>query len=151
MSYQFEINKHSSQVLLVRRGKNQKASIVVRPNSGQVMPIFLFLKKKFGKSFVLKCQRFVVRRFFSYVFCFFFLQTSDMQWTYNIKGILPEYNPPRGLSSHPMCGPHPDPRYRPRSVPNFIRDNLKLTTTGVSSPIKGAPIIIKRHPQIIAS
>ena len=74
-----------------------------------------------------------------------------MQWTYSIKGILPDYAPPHGYSVHPMSGPHPDPRYRPAAKPNYIRENLKLTTTGVSSPIKGAPLIIKRQPVVISS
>ena len=63
-----------------------------------------------------------------------------MQWTYSVKGVLPDYTPPRGFSSRPMAGPHPDPRHRTDKL-NFIRDNLKLTTTAVSSPVKGAPVI----------
>ena len=64
-----------------------------------------------------------------------------MQWMYSVRGTLPEYNPPRGQSVQPMAGPHPDPRQRKTTRANFVRDNLKLTTTAVSSPIKGAKII----------
>ena len=69
-----------------------------------------------------------------------------MQWTYSIRGVLPDYIPPRGSSHKPMSGPHPDPRYRDHTKKNYVKSNLKLSTTAVSSPIKGAPII-KRLPQ----
>jgi len=68
------------------------------------------------------------------------LQTPDMQWSYSVRGVLPEYSPPRGISSRPMRGPHPDPRMR-RERTNYILDNIRLKTTAVSSPIKGAPIL----------
>ena len=76
---------------------------------------------------------------------YFPFQSSDMQWTYNVRGVLPDYVPPRGMSSRPMAGPHPDPRQR-HERQNYIRSNLRLGTTGVSSPIKGAPIIRKPAP-----
>ena len=66
-----------------------------------------------------------------------------MQWTYNVRGVLPDYVPPRGMSSQPMAGPHPDTRYRSDRL-NYIRNNLRLTTTAVSSPIKGAPVLKKK-------
>ncbi|XP_052240686.1 cilia- and flagella-associated protein 47-like isoform X3 [Dreissena polymorpha] len=68
------------------------------------------------------------------------VQTPEMQWSYNVRGVLPEYAPPRGISSRPMKGPHPDPRMR-RERTNYILDNIRLKTTAVSSPIKGAPIL----------
>ncbi|XP_053397416.1 cilia- and flagella-associated protein 47-like isoform X4 [Mercenaria mercenaria] len=68
------------------------------------------------------------------------IQTPDMQWSYNVRGVLPDYAPPRGVSSHPMRGPHPDPRMRGQRV-NYILDNIRLKTTAVSSPIKGAPVL----------
>lgn len=70
----------------------------------------------------------------------FLFQTPDMQWSYNVRGVLPEYMPPRGRSSRPMAGPHPDPRSRNERM-NYIKNNMNLITTAVSSPIKGAPII----------
>jgi hypothetical protein len=63
-----------------------------------------------------------------------------MQWSYNVKGTIPEYNPPRGRSSQPMAGPHPDPRIRGERI-SYVRQNIKLTTTAASSPLKGAPLI----------
>ena len=67
-----------------------------------------------------------------------------MQWTYNVRGTLPEYTPPRGHSSQPMAGPHPDLRVRKNGKLDFVRNNLALTTTGVSSPLKGAKILNNR-------
>lgn len=69
-------------------------------------------------------------------------QTPDMQWSYDVKGVLPHYSPPRGKSAQPIAGPHPDPRMRGDKM-NYIRENLRLTTTAVSSPIKGAPLLTR--------
>lgn len=65
-----------------------------------------------------------------------------MQWTYSIVGLIPEYNTPNGRSNHPIAGPHPSPVKRGKGR-NFILENLNLTTTAVSSPIKGATILSK--------
>lgn len=65
-----------------------------------------------------------------------------MQWSYDVKGVLPQYSPPRGKSAQPMAGPHPDPRFRGDKL-NYIRENLRLSTTAASSPIKGAPLLTR--------
>ncbi|XP_070190234.1 cilia and flagella-associated protein 47-like isoform X3 [Littorina saxatilis] len=67
------------------------------------------------------------------------IQSPDMQWSYDVRGVIPEYSPPQGRSSIPPKGPLPDKKQR--QVRNYILDNLKLTTTGVCSPIKGAPLV----------
>nr|KAG5693464.1 hypothetical protein BaRGS_006454 [Batillaria attramentaria] len=69
--------------------------------------------------------------------------TPEMQWSYEVRGVLPVYSPPHGQSSRPMAGPHPHPikRRKPR---NYVTDNLQLITTAVSSPIKGAPILTSK-------
>ena len=72
------------------------------------------------------------------------IHSGDNQWTYNVRGTIPDYQPPRGFSAKPMAGPHPEPFYKLESK-NFIKDNLRLTTTAVSSPIKGAPILRKKQ------
>jgi hypothetical protein len=77
----------------------------------------------------------------SILICFVF-QTANMQWTYAVRGVLPDYQPPRGFSSHPIAGPHPDPRRHGEKI-NYVRDNLRLSATAASSPIKGTPLIIK--------
>ena len=66
-------------------------------------------------------------------------QSPDMQWSYDVRGVIPEYSPPQGRSSIPPKGPLPDPhRHLSR---NFVIENLRLTTTAVSSPVKGAPLV----------
>ncbi|XP_078698604.1 cilia- and flagella-associated protein 47-like isoform X8 [Branchiostoma floridae x Branchiostoma belcheri] len=70
------------------------------------------------------------------------IQTHDMQWTYNIRGMPQVYRPPMGRSSSPIAGPHPKPTlHGPKR--NFLKENMQLITTGVSSPIKGTSILLK--------
>ncbi|ESO84826.1 hypothetical protein LOTGIDRAFT_196276 [Lottia gigantea] len=109
--------------------------ITVSPEGGELLPsdtdgthfVINFLPAVYGKVYTAKLV----------------IQTSDMQWSYNIRGVLPEYSPPRGTSSRPMAGPHPDPRYRGQPV-NYVQDNIQLLTTAVSSPIKGAKLVLPR-------
>eukprot|EP00079_Xenopus_tropicalis_P021661 XP_012813080.1 PREDICTED: cilia- and flagella-associated protein 47 isoform X1 [Xenopus tropicalis] len=69
------------------------------------------------------------------------VQTSAMQWTYEINGLTPKPTPLTNISpkissmwiKQPTTG----------QQRNFIRENLKLTTTGVSSPIKGSSLFLK--------
>lgn len=63
----------------------------------------------------------------------------EMQWTYDVVGTLPDYTPPRSQSSKVDRGVIQRSERR-----NFVLDNLKLTTTGVSSPMKGAPVVQRR-------
>ncbi|XP_074645875.1 cilia and flagella-associated protein 47-like isoform X2 [Tubulanus polymorphus] len=106
----------------------------VTPSSGELSPVGTkgtliqvgFIPAMYGKVYV---GRLVV-------------QTSDMQWTYMIRGIPPDYAPPTANSKPPMKGPHPDPRYRGEKI-NYIRENIKLLTTAVSSPIKGGPQLLR--------
>ncbi|XP_019379409.1 PREDICTED: cilia- and flagella-associated protein 47-like [Gavialis gangeticus] len=69
------------------------------------------------------------------------IQTSSMQWTYEINGLPPQTKPPTTSAKVISTGGY----IRSATVRqrNFLRENLKLTTTGVSSPIKGAPLILK--------
>ena len=62
-----------------------------------------------------------------------------MQWTYDINGVTPQYQAPKVKSmlsavNRPKVLPQ-----RPRA--NYIRKNMRLTATAVSSPIKGLPIM----------
>lgn len=68
------------------------------------------------------------------------LQSPEMEWSYLVIGESPVFDVPQGVSSQPIAGPHPDPRVRGRSR-NFIRENMKLISTAVSAPVKGAPIL----------
>ena len=64
-----------------------------------------------------------------------------MQWAYDIKGVAPEYKVPQvGSSLFPSAAARAPAslrtvKQRPRV--NYVRQNLKLTTTAVSSPLKG--------------
>ena len=60
-----------------------------------------------------------------------------MQWTYDVKGVTPEYTPPSGQSVITTK----QTTYVKQKKKNYIRDNLRLQATGVSSPIKGTPIV----------
>ncbi|XP_021263655.1 cilia- and flagella-associated protein 47 isoform X2 [Numida meleagris] len=70
------------------------------------------------------------------------IETQSMQWTYEINGLLPQTTPP----TCPAKVVSTNSYIRSTTVQqrNFLRENLKLTTTGVSSPIKGAPLIPRR-------
>ncbi|KAK3790022.1 hypothetical protein RRG08_016335 [Elysia crispata] len=104
----------------------------VTPETGELMPggtagtLFTvsFLPNVYGKLYNAKL----------------IIQTPDMQWSYCIRGVLPEYQPPRGVSAKPIAGPHP-PLQKPAGRRNYIRENLKLIATAVSSPIKGANLM----------
>lgn len=74
----------------------------------------------------------------------FCLQSPNMNWTYAIMGVLPGYVPPKGQSFQPIAPPHPDTRIRGEKI-NYLKQNMKLLTTAVSSPIKGAPIIKQNY------
>ncbi|XP_075056414.1 cilia- and flagella-associated protein 47 [Mixophyes fleayi] len=69
------------------------------------------------------------------------VQTSTMEWTYEIHGLAPKTTPPTNVSSK-ICslGIRHVAAVQQR---NFLRENLKLTTTGVSSPIKGASLVLR--------
>ncbi|XP_075257847.1 cilia- and flagella-associated protein 47-like isoform X3 [Convolutriloba macropyga] len=85
------------------------------------------------------------------------VQTRYNHWSYELIGTLPEYHPPQihasqnfhsfnktthlnRQTSAPLAPDHDNPsRYR-----NFIRENLRLDTTAVSSPIKGRNVL-PRH------
>ncbi|XP_040516248.1 cilia- and flagella-associated protein 47 isoform X2 [Gallus gallus] len=70
------------------------------------------------------------------------IQTQSMQWTYEINGLLPRTAPP--TSPAKVVSTNSYIRSATVQQRNFLRENLKLTTTGVSSPIKGAPLILRK-------
>ncbi|KAI0223616.1 Cilia- and flagella-associated protein 47 [Lamellibrachia satsuma] len=112
----------------------------VLPQTGELLPAssngtlitVTFLPQKYGK---LPRAKLVV-------------QTMDMQWTYNIQGALPAYAPPHGTSYRPMAGPHPD--LRKRHHVNFVKQNLHVITTAVSSPLKGGPVVRRTKFRVTA-
>ncbi|KAJ1117902.1 hypothetical protein NDU88_006098 [Pleurodeles waltl] len=69
------------------------------------------------------------------------IQTAAMQWTYEINGLPPQTAPPRSTSSKiASTGYMRSTTVRQR---NFLRENIKLVTTAVSSPLKGAPLVLR--------
>ncbi|XP_071134806.1 cilia- and flagella-associated protein 47-like isoform X3 [Mytilus edulis] len=113
-------------------GAGSDPEFTVSPQTGELLPQgtngtllkINFLPNVYGKLYQAKL----------------IVQTNDMQWSYDVKGTIPEYNPPRGRSSQPIAGPHPDPRIRGERI-SYVRQNIKLNTTAASSPLKGAPLI----------
>ena len=70
-----------------------------------------------------------------------------MQWAYDIKGTAPEYKVPQvGSAIFPSGRPRGTPLQPKKQRPNvnFLRENMKLTTTAVSSPMKGYKLV-KSH------
>merc|ERR1712226_1108062 len=82
------------------------------------------------------------------------IQTKFNHWSYELIGTLPDYHPPQIQASptgtlaeqqrlvatqHQGTNNDSSSRYR-----NFIRENLRPNTTGVSSPIKGRSVL-PRH------
>ncbi|XP_053166997.1 cilia- and flagella-associated protein 47 isoform X2 [Hemicordylus capensis] len=69
------------------------------------------------------------------------IQTAAMQWMYEINGLPPQTMPPTS-SAKVVCK---SSYVKSATVQqrNFVRENMKLLTTGVSSTIKGAPLVLK--------
>lgn len=69
------------------------------------------------------------------------LQTAGMQWMYEINGLPPRTTPPTG-SAKVVCR-NTYEKSTTVQQRNFVRENMKLLSTGVSSTIKGAPLILR--------
>ncbi|XP_023779137.1 cilia- and flagella-associated protein 47-like [Cyanistes caeruleus] len=75
------------------------------------------------------------------------IETQSMQWTYVINGLPPQTVPPT-MAAKVVC----TSSYMGSSTVrqrNFIRENLKLITTGASSPIKGAPLVLRNKQRML--
>ncbi|XP_039602238.1 cilia- and flagella-associated protein 47-like [Polypterus senegalus] len=103
----------------------------VSPQSGELLPIDTagtLITVSFTPSMYSKKHRATL-----------VIQTSDMQWMYEIHGVQPRYVPPTSQASKTVTSV--TMRTAPVKQRNFIRENLELTTTSVSSPIKGRPLV----------
>ncbi|XP_066477404.1 cilia- and flagella-associated protein 47 [Tiliqua scincoides] len=69
------------------------------------------------------------------------IQTAAMQWMYEINGLPPETIPP--TSSAKVDCRNTYVRSATVQQRNFVHENMKLLSTGVSSTIKGAPLILR--------
>ncbi|XP_059013719.1 cilia- and flagella-associated protein 47 [Mustela lutreola] len=70
------------------------------------------------------------------------IQTPDMYWLYDINGLPPVTMPPMNVKAKIKTT---NKRFQSKPVRrhNFICENAKLIRTGVSSTIKGAPLMLK--------
>ena len=59
---------------------------------------------------------------------------------YDIKGVTPEYQPPQASAATENRFKGKVSQHRKN---NFIRDNLRVLHTGVSSPLKGESLLQK--------
>ncbi|XP_030312325.1 cilia- and flagella-associated protein 47 [Calypte anna] len=73
------------------------------------------------------------------------IRTQSMQWMYEINGLppqtVPATKPAKVVSTHSYIK---SATVRQR---NFVRENLKVTSTAVSSPFKGAPLVLRTKQQ----
>ncbi|XP_067848879.1 cilia- and flagella-associated protein 47-like [Heptranchias perlo] len=104
---------------------------VVSPQTGELLPL--------GSTGTLITVGFTPRMYSRKHEARLVIQTVDMQWMYEINGLDPKYTPP-----NIQCGKTITTGFR-HSVAvrqrNFIRENLKVIATAVSSPLKGAPLV----------
>uniref|UniRef100_UPI00398E85F1 cilia- and flagella-associated protein 47-like isoform X2 n=1 Tax=Pristiophorus japonicus TaxID=55135 RepID=UPI00398E85F1 len=104
---------------------------VVSPQTGELLPL--------GSTGTLITIGFTPRMYSRKHKAKLLVQTVDMQWMYEINGLDPQYTPP-----NLQCGKTITTAFRHSLAVrqrNFIRENLNVITTAVSSPLKGAPLL----------
>ncbi|XP_069746190.1 cilia- and flagella-associated protein 47-like isoform X2 [Narcine bancroftii] len=103
----------------------------VSPQMGELLPL--------GSNGTLITVGFTPRMYSKKHKARLLIQTADMQWTYEINGLDPQYTPP-----HVQHGKTITTAFKhcvPVRQRNFVRENLKVKATAVSSPLKGAPLV----------
>ncbi|XP_069613759.1 cilia- and flagella-associated protein 47 [Ranitomeya imitator] len=105
----------------------------VSPQSGELLP--------FGTAGTLITVGFTPTMYSKKHRATLVVRTSSTQWTYEINGLPPKTSPPTNVSPK-ICskGIRKPLTYQKR---NFLKENLKLTTTAVSSPVKGGSLLFK--------
>ncbi|XP_027621496.1 cilia- and flagella-associated protein 47-like [Tupaia chinensis] len=106
----------------------------VKPKSGDLLPYNTkgtlitvgFKPRMYSKSYKAKLA----------------IQTADMYWLYDINGLPQEYTPPMNVKPK-INTTNKIYDSLPTRQRNFLRENAKLLRTGVSSTIKGAPMVTK--------
>ncbi|XP_057307230.1 cilia and flagella-associated protein 47-like isoform X2 [Hydractinia symbiolongicarpus] len=68
------------------------------------------------------------------------IQSRDTRWIYDVRGVTPTYQPPRVNAA---TGSYVNGRLLQPQKKNFVRQNLRLVHTAVSSPLKGEPLVQK--------
>ncbi|XP_072471294.1 cilia- and flagella-associated protein 47 isoform X2 [Notamacropus eugenii] len=72
------------------------------------------------------------------------IQTENIYWMYQINGLPPNTVPPKNVPARIDCI-NKNLRTIPVHQRNFFQENAKLITTGVSSTIKGAPLVLRKN------
>ncbi|XP_036600089.1 cilia- and flagella-associated protein 47 [Trichosurus vulpecula] len=72
------------------------------------------------------------------------IQTENIYWMYQINGLPPNTVPPTNVTARIDCI-NKNLRTIPVHQRNFLQENTKLITTGVSSTIKGAPLVLRKN------
>ncbi|XP_027731257.1 cilia- and flagella-associated protein 47 [Vombatus ursinus] len=72
------------------------------------------------------------------------IQTENIYWMYQINGLPPNTVPPTNVPARIDCI-NKNLRTIPVHQRNFLQENTKLITTGVSSTIKGAPLVLRKN------
>ncbi|XP_072116671.1 cilia- and flagella-associated protein 47-like [Mobula birostris] len=103
----------------------------VSPQTGELLP--------FSSSGTLITVGFTPRMYSKKYKARLLIQTADMQWMYEINSLDPQYNPPN--VQHGKTITTGFRRCVSVQQRNFIRENLKVKATAVSSPLKGAPLV----------
>lgn len=70
------------------------------------------------------------------------VQTSDMQWTYDVIGTTADYNPPNARAKI-LSTSASSSRRAVKQKKNYVLENLKLQSTAVSSPLKGVRLVTR--------
>ena len=70
------------------------------------------------------------------------VQTSDMQWTYDVLGTTADYNPPNARAKI-LSTSTSSSRRAVKQKKNYVLENLKLQSTAVSSPLKGVRLVTR--------
>uniref|UniRef100_A0A7N4PXI9 Cilia and flagella associated protein 47 n=1 Tax=Sarcophilus harrisii TaxID=9305 RepID=A0A7N4PXI9_SARHA len=71
------------------------------------------------------------------------IQTENIYWMYQVNGLPPNTVPPTNVPARIDCI-NKNLRTIPVHQRNFLHENAKLITTGVSSTIKGAPLVSRK-------
>ncbi|XP_078264971.1 cilia- and flagella-associated protein 47-like [Rhinoraja longicauda] len=104
---------------------------VVSPQTGELLPL--------GTTGTLITIGFTPRMYSRKYKARLLIQTADMQWMYEVNGLDPQYSPPN--VQHGKVNTTGFRHCVPVRQRNFIRENLKVMATAVSSPLKGTPLV----------
>ncbi|UJR33894.1 hypothetical protein I4U23_021314 [Adineta vaga] len=114
---------------------NSDRSFDITPENGELLPASVN-----GTLFKLSFCPTVYGRTFNGMLI---IDAKDNQWKYTVRGLLPQYEPPKTHSSFPSVNSDEYASRRGNKKRNFLLENLQLQQTAISSPIKGASVLTK--------